>query len=446
MREQFCFLHGKGLSNREIASETGFSHTTVNKFIRERFPSAGAIPHPDPPQTQQYTESIIVTFLTLLLSLQNRLMSCRRLSMLITDKGWKCSKSAVAGIRKKLGLMCRWTKKTEKLTDEHIQKRAFFARTIQQHEAWRYPWIISDECSFVLSPGRQKVYRFRGENSRCVFQEFAGYPIKAMAWGAIGPGFRSELIWFTDHVKGKTYCEALYQKQIFPYLRQAFPGGYVFQQDGASPHTKKTTMEFLKANAFMLLPGWPPSSPDLSPIEHVWAYIKNRLNTTNLKNRNDLIQAVNQIWYSPETMELINKLMASLKPRIWTLEDINGTSLSGHSDMVRLYQKYGLAAREQARTLINSHSVPPNWIATTEKAYEEIIEHYKAATTSYTRNDLLCVMCATLTTQYAQLPVSPELKAMWQKMYGSPTELFQDLLQKFAIEFPQELPEPESTQ
>jgi hypothetical protein len=370
-REEICYLHGQGLSNRQIADHTGFSHTTINKFIKERFgpQDADLI---EPANIHLLNVQLFVVFLVLIMSLKDRFISARKVAKLISEKGLRCCKSTVAEVRKKLGLLCRWTKKTEKLTEEHVARRAFFATCIQADPAFNLPWVISDECSFVLSPGRKKLYRFRGENSHCIFQEFAGYPIKAMAWGAIGPNYRSPLMWFTEHVKSQTYCEVL--SRAIPGMRQEYGDQFIFQQDGASSHTAHDTKTFLTANNVPLLPDeipWPASSPDLSPIEHIWAYIKNRINTEHLHSRDDLIREVNAIWYSDATMELINTLMATLKPRIWTLEDLQGASLSGHQDMIRVYRvaESGQVsfdpARQHARTFINSHSVPSKWIETT---------------------------------------------------------------------------------
>ncbi|GFW60380.1 transposable element Tcb2 transposase [Trichonephila clavipes] len=52
--------------------------------------------------------------------------------------------------------------------------------------------------------------------------------------------------------------------------------GAIFQQDNARPHVAKIVPDFCPAQHIQLIP-WPAYSPDMSPIEHVWDLVGQRL-------------------------------------------------------------------------------------------------------------------------------------------------------------------------
>ena len=94
-------------------------------------------------------------------------------------------------------------------------------------------------------------------------------------------------------------------------------------QDNASIYTAKIVREWLEEMGVTTM-DWPPYSPDLNPIEHLWFFIKEWVHDHHLKllelPKNDetvkdaLFKAISEAWQAiPD--ELLTKLIESMPKR-----------------------------------------------------------------------------------------------------------------------------------
>ena len=95
------------------------------------------------------------------------------------------------------------------------------------------------------------------------------------------------------------------------------PKKVIFQHDNSPIHKSKKVLEHLKSQSFQVL-SWPAQSPDLNPIEHLWAKIKRELNRYECPPSGivELWERVQHIWDEKITENDCLTLVESMPRRI----------------------------------------------------------------------------------------------------------------------------------
>ena len=128
---------------------------------------------------------------------------------------------------------------------------------------------------------------------------------KIMVWGCFAANGVGCLHRISGIMDQKVYKNILVH-QMKPSAAKLFPQKkFVFQQDNDPKHTARSIKKYFKnqdaAGKFETLP-WPSQSPDLNPIENLWAIIENRLKTRKCSTQDQLFQALVDEWNKLETI------------------------------------------------------------------------------------------------------------------------------------------------
>ncbi|CAF1115017.1 unnamed protein product [Didymodactylos carnosus] len=141
-------------------------------------------------------------------------------------------------------------------------------------------------------------------------------------------GARGLLITYTGRVNGPAYIE-IFKDALTDFIENAFgPGNpnWVYMQDNAPPHTSKFAMKWLKDKNINVMK-WPPSSPDLNPIENLWDNIDKKLRYLKPTNVTQLEQMIHDLWNKVSCQEC-QSLVDSIPRRIRQCIKARGNSFS----------------------------------------------------------------------------------------------------------------------
>ena len=92
----------------------------------------------------------------------------------------------------------------------------------------------------------------------------------------------------------------------------------IFQQDGTPAHTAKLTQEWCENNFphFWRKEEWPGNSPDLNPIENLWAIVKGKVDEMRQPSDIDtLVKILKKAW-SQIDPDILTNLVADMPNRI----------------------------------------------------------------------------------------------------------------------------------
>ncbi len=310
-------LLNQGKTIRNIASQQNVSPSTVHKVSK----NTGIKSQGSKGRRKKLNHNNISLCVRLLTS--NQVKTASNLSKYLKENlDIDVHRSTIARSLKERGMKSGEKKKKPLLSKKHVQARLKFAK---EHLAWTV-----DDWKRVIFSDESKINRFNSDgrswtwfrDSKTVESRNVNPLVQAgggglMVWGCLthlGPGYLCRIDGSLDCATYISILEDELQQTIEYY--DLNDENCVFQQDNASVHKSKATMKWLEENDFELM-DWPAMSPDLSPIENLWAILKKRLNTypTPPNSIQVLWERIEEQW-NTITPDLCNKLIESMPNRM----------------------------------------------------------------------------------------------------------------------------------
>jgi DDE superfamily endonuclease len=197
--------------------------------------------------------------------------------------------------------------------------------------------IFSDESSVERGAGGQRQWAWRTAEQKWSPQFVQTYSkgnnISIMVWVAIWLGGRSDLVIMTrdEQAKRNGYSANSYIDVLGQTIERCWQPGMTFMQDNAPVYTAKKVSKWFEEPAIPVL-DWTLYSPDLNPIEHCWAKMKQWIpeHYPQLKEMGESQAAYDELaWVIVEAwkaipQDYINDLIKSMDNRVNAVLDAKG--------------------------------------------------------------------------------------------------------------------------
>lgn len=270
---QAVALNDDGRDIRYIANFLGRARSTIHDAISSFRQTGEYVRRPGsgrPRVTNQRDDRFVI-----LTALRDRGVTSNVVSRRLENiRGTRVSGRTVRRRLREQGLMSRRPAACPALLAAHRAQRLAFARDHRDFndEDWGCV-LFTDESRFCLrSPdGRERVWRRQGERFAdcCISPRtpFGGGSV--MVWAGISIEARTDLVIIENGaLNANRYIEECLAEHVIPFA--PFVGdNFCLMHDNARPHVARVVNDYLDEMDIQRL-DWPPRSPDLNPIEHVW--------------------------------------------------------------------------------------------------------------------------------------------------------------------------------
>lgn len=318
VRDKIICLIDKGLSSRKIAEQLSVSRSTVDRVRAAARPDIEKIRPGRPAKLNSTDKRRLVRMVT-----TNKAETAVQLTQELHETtGTKVSERTVRRALEEAGLKATTKKKKPRLSQAHKRRRMDFAQRYQHWtvEDWkRVIWSDETKINRLGSDGRKWCWKKPGSALKDQHVQgtvkFGGGSL--MMWGCMtarGIGYSCRI---DGRMDAALYCrilddEFLQTLEYYGYKRDSI----IFQQDNDPKHTSSKARSWFENHEIEVLE-WPPQSPDLNPIEHLWEHLKRQLNSyeTEPGGIHELWERVEVEWNKIPTDVCLN-LIESMPRRV----------------------------------------------------------------------------------------------------------------------------------
>lgn len=277
-----------GWSTKRIAIHIPCTPRTVQSILALHRTTGGVAPRARSGRPRRLSDAALQRFNTALSSTPHA-QPQELIDYVERHTGVHISRATLARERHRLGYHCVNERIVQELSAANIAKRLSFTAAHLTNN-W-HTVIFSDEKLFTLATTNNKMWVKVGD--AVPVRRVKQFRAKVMVWAGVWYWGRTTIALVPHTINARAYQEVL-ADHLLPYMQRNSP--LTFMQDNAPAHTARTTQTWLHTWAVPLLANWPPYSPELNPIESVWAWMTHLVNGARPTNLSELKDAIRHVW------------------------------------------------------------------------------------------------------------------------------------------------------
>ena len=208
------------------------------------------------------------------------------------------------------------------LSDIHRHNRLKWAKNNKKCD-WSKV-IFTDESTFSQFGKPKKVWRKRGEKIKVATVKHSA---KVHVYGCFAEKGFGQIYCFTDNLNADKLCE-IYKHTLLPTAITFFgedKDKWILQEDNDPKHLSKKAQNWKVDNQINRL-SWSSQSPDLNPMENVWAVLKANVSKYKPASAKELVRVIKKEWKALDPTFAKN-LVISMQNRISSIISNEGDHL-----------------------------------------------------------------------------------------------------------------------